>query len=141
MSDEPLFMALRESDPEYQQTIADARRTLPEFRLLIDLCRASGAVPCIKTMLVDGGESAPIWLAGAVSRGTGFAASVFEIPPQFPSYKVGDVVEVEESAVLDWMVNDDGVLHGGFSLRYQRSKLPPERQAWFDEYLGVSKYA
>jgi hypothetical protein len=39
------------------------------------------------------------------------------------------------------MVNQSGVLRGGFSLRYQRSKLAPERRAWFDQHIGVSEYA
>src|SRR4051812_36172299 len=93
-----------------------------------------------KTRLVDGEESAFIWLLVIRTKGTGFVGSVFEIPPEFKSYRVGDEVEVPQEAVMDWMVNDEGVLHGGFSLRYQRSSLPKERRAWYDEHIGVTKY-
>lgn len=73
-------------------------------------------------------------------EGSGFWASIFEIPPEFTSYKVGDEVDVPETAVLDWMLNQDGVLHGGFSLRYQRSLLPEEKRAEFDRHIGVVRY-
>jgi uncharacterized protein YegJ (DUF2314 family) len=72
--------------------------------------------------------------------GTGFHASVFEIPPEFKGYREGDELEVPETAVVDWMVNRDGVLHGGFSLRYQRSLLPEGQRAEFDQHIGVLRY-
>jgi hypothetical protein len=31
MSDEPLFMAIRNSDPEFRQTVVDAQASLPDF--------------------------------------------------------------------------------------------------------------
>ena len=142
MNDEPWFMVLRESDPEYQGTIVEARRSLPVFRALIaQLSGPAAHAPCVKTRIVDGEESAPMWLAGAKLNGSGFTAYVFEMPAEFKMYKSGDRVDVVEADVLDWMLNQDGVLFGGFSLRYQRSKLPSERRVWFDEYVGVNKYA
>jgi hypothetical protein len=38
-------------------------------------------------------------------------------------------------------MNENGLLRGGFSLRYQRARLPEEKRAWFDEYVGVKRYA
>ena len=45
-----------------------------------------------------------------------------------------------EESLLDWMVNEDGVLHGGFSIRYYRATLPDEERQRYDEYIGVKEY-
>ena len=73
--------------------------------------------------------------------GTGFVAAFFEISEAFTNYEVGDEIEIPEAELLDWMVNDQGTLHGGFSIRYYRSTLPPEEREDYDSYIGVTKYA
>lgn len=34
----------------------------------------------------------------------------------------------------------DGLLHGGYSLRFQRSLLALDQHPWFDERIGVRQY-
>lgn len=140
MADEPLFMGVRESDPAFQQTIREARATLPEFRRMLASAEAGHAIPLVKVQLTDRQERALLWLIVRGVQGSGLGASVFEIPPEFTSYQAGDEVDVPENAVLDWMLNQDGVLHGGFSLRYQRSLLPEDKRAEFDRHIGALRY-
>lgn len=139
--DEPLFMAIRGSDPEFRQTVLDAQASLQEFRSLLRMAGSDQWYPCVKTRLTAGKESAFVWLLLVRDTATGFVASVFEIPPEFKGIRVGDEVTVKDAAVMDWMVNQAGTLRGGYSLRYQRSKLPLKDRASFDEHIGVSQYA
>ncbi|HEX8472766.1 MAG TPA: DUF2314 domain-containing protein [Pyrinomonadaceae bacterium] len=141
MTDEPLFIAIRDSDPAFQQTVRDAQASLAEFRHYLQSSQAAEGYPCVKTRLTSGKETAFVWLLAVRATPSGFIASVFEIPPEFKGIQVGDMVEVSDDGVMDWMVNQNGVLHGGFSLRYQRSLLPPEKHAWYDQHIGVSEYA
>lgn len=141
MADEPIFMAIRGSDPAFQQTVRDAQASLPEFRRLLKSEHAAQWYPCVKTRVTAGEESAFIWLSVVEVLPSGFVASVFEIPGEFEGIRVGDEIQVADTDVMDWMINRDGELLGGFSLRYQRSKLPPDKRAEFDEHVGVSKYA
>ena len=141
MAEEPLFMAIYADDPEFRQTVADAQRSLHTFRQLLHSKDSAEWCPCVKTRLTAGEETAFIWLMVVDDTSAGFVATVFEIPPEFEGIRVGDKVSVSDTEVMDWMVNQSGVLRGGFSLRYQRSKLPPERQAWFDQHVGVLEYA
>ena len=141
MADEPLFMAIRDTDPEFRQTVVDAQASLPEFRRMLRSPGSAEWYPCIKTKLTAGKEFAFVWLLVVRDATAGFVASVFEIPPEFKGMRVGDQVTVSDAEVMDWMVNQSGLLRGGFSLRYQRCKLPPERRAWFDQHVGVSEYA
>lgn len=140
MPDEPIFMAVRDGNPEFQRTIRDAQASLPDFRRLLEEPAAAGRFPNVKTRLSAGERTAFVWLLVRAHTPTGFVAEVFEIPPEFEGIAVGDRFEVPDGAVMDWMLNDAGSLHGGFSLRYQRAHLPPERHAWFDEYIGVERY-
>jgi uncharacterized protein YegJ (DUF2314 family) len=140
MADEPMFMAIRDSDPAFQQTVRDAQASLAEFRRHLLSERAAGWSPCVKTRVTAGQESAFVWLLVVQATPSGFVASVFEIPPEFEGLRVGDRLHVSDDEVMDWMVNQDGVLRGGFSLRHQRSLLPPEKHAWYDQYIGVSEY-
>ena len=61
------------------------------------------------------------------------------MPPEFEGVRVGDQLHVFDDGVMGWMVNQDGVLRGGFSL-HQRSLLPAEKHASYAQYIGVSEY-
>lgn len=126
------------SDPAYLDCVAKARATLDEFRSM--LTRYDSDVCSIKTELHDGRSSGFVWLFNATVLGEGFTAELFEIPPTIPLLKVGQVFEIASADVIDWMINDNGTLYGGFSLRYHREGLAPEERSAFDEYIGVTKY-
>jgi hypothetical protein len=49
------------------------------------------------------------------------------------------VVTPEE--LMDWMVNENGRLTGGFSLRYKRARMSDAEKLDFDQYIGVTEYA
>ena len=140
MADEPQFMLFRDDNAEFQQTVLDAQRTLADFRRHV-LAFGPTASACVKTLITDDDERAYIWLLVAQLEGDDFIGSVFEIPPEFVHFGVGDYIRVPAADVMDWMLNDRGTLHGGYSLRLQRSKLPPEKHDWYDRHIGVTHYA
>ena len=137
----PRFNQVKDSDKEFQQSVRDAQASLNQFRKLIKSSKESGAMPMIKTRLVDGEHSALMWLGNAKEINGGIAGELFELPANFNNHKVGQWIEVAEGAILDWMVNDDGVLYGGFSIRIVRSKKPESERTQYDEYIGVTRYA
>ena len=53
---------------------------------------------------------------------------------------VGTVLLLDNADVLDWMVNDDGAIEGGYSLRLHRSRLPAAEQLAFDEHVGARRW-
>jgi len=95
----------------------------------------------VKTEIKQGDNKAFMWLSNARMSGTNFVAEFFEISPVFTNYHVGDELEIPEESLLDWMVNDNGLLHGGFSIRYYRSTLPEQEREEYDNYIGVTEYA
>jgi len=147
----PMFRQIPSSDPDYLRTIADARAGLSVFRAMLpaDGSPHSGSSgeglshgdAIVKTTLTEGDRRAFMWLMAARRHGDAFVGEVFEAPQQLPSFQVGDLIEVTEETLLDWSVNVSGTLHGGYSLRYQRARLPEAERAAYDEYIGVTKYA
>lgn len=140
MTNSPLFMAIPRDDPEFQQTVVDAQQTLPVFRQLLRSEGAAEWYTCIKTRLVASEDKAFIWLQVMSDFSTGFVARAFELPPEFESFR-GKEITVSNRDVVDWMVIQTDVLRGGYSLRYQRAKLPADQRNSFDQRIGVKTYA
>jgi uncharacterized protein YegJ (DUF2314 family) len=132
---------IRGQDPEYLKTIVAAKDSLGRFRAMLPQDGRSLANAMVKTEVRDGDNKVFLWLASARKSGTGFIAKFFELPDGFASRRVGEELEVSEDSLIDWMVNDNGVLHGGFSIRYYRGTLPETEREEYDRYIGVTEYA
>lgn len=136
----PRFDHVRSSDPDYQQTIRDAQKSIDQFRAMLPSEGVPRPDALIKTKLVDGDNSAFMWLNNTAIEGGNFTAELFEVPDILPNYSIGNrqVVLVEE--LMDWMVNENGRLTGGFSLRYNRDRLSDAEKQDFDRHVGVTEY-
>lgn len=101
MAEEPLFMAIRDSEPEFRQTVQCAQASLHDFRRLLCLPGSAEWCPCIKTRLTAGEATAFVWLLVVCDTSSGFVATVFEIPPEFKGIQVGDQMNVSDAEVMD----------------------------------------
>ena len=130
------------SDSIWQQSVEEARDSLDHFRqLLADIGSRPQVSTMIKTRLSSDASSVLLWLHHVQVVDGGFVADVFELPSGFDGYDVGDEIEVAADCVLDWAVNDQGTLRGGFSLRATRESLSEDEQQEFDDFIGVTNYA
>jgi uncharacterized protein YegJ (DUF2314 family) len=138
-------MAVVKDDPAFAEAIVHAQDSLPEFRQILaepKHSRAAGAIRMVKVFVSEGTQSMWLWLNVESDDGHGFAASVFEAPPEFPSLKAGTIKSVPDSEVADWaVIDDDGLVNGGFSLRLARCRLPENERASYDSYIGAKVYA
>lgn len=137
----PRYGRIQTSDPAYQQTIEMAQSTLDHLRNWFP--ETGGPLPfaSIKAKAVDGDDEAVMWLKNVALEGDLFSAELFELPDSLPTSEIGDRFTISPSAVLDWMVNDDGVIYGGYSLRYQRDRMTDGEKAHFDQHIGATRYA
>ncbi|MEW4455125.1 DUF2314 domain-containing protein [Bremerella sp. JC817] len=136
----PKFRQINSNDDAYKQTVIDAQKSLDTFRAMLPADGSHRMDAMIKFRFTDGDFSAFMWLFSTRLDERGFAAVFFEVPEQVTSVEVGDEAVVTPDEVIDWMVNDDGNLHGGFSIRYQRERMPEAERAAYDEYIGVQRY-
>ena len=128
-------------DFEYQLTIQRAQETLGQFQQMFD--KFEPWSPLIKTELSNRNSDGRcfVWLNNVRETNGGFVAQIFEIPPTLEGFEIGEHIDIPAGDVLDWMINDNGTLHGGFSIRYHREKIPEHERDSFDEHLGVTSYA
>lgn len=138
--DEPVFMAM--PDAALADAAKAAKALLPDFIKLISKVEPSDGSPMVKTYIEDP-DGGGIWLWLAVDEVTpsGFEARVFEAPPQFTDLVPGTRRFVPNEAVGDWAMVVSGVMHGGYSLRLQRNRLPESERATYDGYIGAESYA
>lgn len=70
-----------------------------------------------------------------------FSGVFFEVPPELQKWhQPGQRLGFQTDSIFDWMVNETGHLHGGFTLRVARDKLPEAERESYDRYIGVSVY-
>jgi len=127
-------------DGEYKKTIAAAQESLAEFKMMLRSKTNDDAFPLVKVLLAEPGFESYIWLQVVDVRDAQFEAEIFELPVEYKEYVVGDLVELEDSDIQDWMLNDKGSLYGGFSIRYSRENMSESEKVSFDEHIGVEKY-
>lgn len=127
-------------DEEFKKTIKTAQETLGSFRNLIKL-NGEENYPLVKTLLAEPNYQAFMWLVIVEVKDDSFIGEIFELPSEFSEFKVGMSIEISDQNIQDWMINDNGTLYGGFSLRYNRSRMSESEKACFDQHIGVKRYA
>ena len=148
-SPEPVFAAISASDAEFQAAYALASSTLPQFIYLME--HREEAIFSAKLRFRDPDESerlgedrfAFIWLTSVYyypDDGV-FSGVFFELPAEFQHWHhVGQHHVFGPDEIFDWMVLRDGHLHGGFTLRVSRTRVPESERASYDQHIGVSVY-
>ena len=127
--------------PGYRQTITDARASLDHFRMHLPDDGTARLHACVKVEIRNEGNHARMWLCNVRKLGRDFSACIFELPPNFESYKVGDELIVSPEDLLDWSVLEEGgMLRGGYSDRLYRGTLTPAEQVHFDKLKHVTGY-
>ena len=146
----PLFVAVHSEDPELQEAYANAAATMPKF--LIYVLQSGSRTCAAKLRFRDPNESNRVgrdvllylWLTDVVYDHSvdRFVGTFFEVPIELQEWHCrGQELEFEGEDVFDWFVNDGGHMHGGFTLRVNRSRLPESERAAFDRYVGVHEWA
>ena len=146
---EPLFRAIPTTDTGFQSAYDRAAATIPQF---IDRLKDNRDAFCsVKLRFRDPDESERLgedrflflWLTNVhyYPDERVFSGVFFEVPSDFQKWhQVGQHLVFNRDDIFDWMILRQGHLHGGFTLRVTREKLPEVEREAYDEYIGVSVY-
>jgi len=146
---EPLFIAIKNDDPAMLRAHAQASATIDHFR--DHLTRTVNGFRCAKLKFRDPDESDRLgedrflylWLTSVHYHVVEqvFSGTFFEVPEELRKWhEVGERLAFEAEDIFDWMVLEDGHLHGGFTMRVAREALEPSERSKYDEYVGVTVY-
>jgi uncharacterized protein YegJ (DUF2314 family) len=129
-------------------SVERARSTLPRFRELIVTSTGPETYRSAKLRFRDPELSERLgedryfysWVSFVTCDGDAFFGTLVQPPSEIKWLEAGQSIRFKGDELWDWMVNQDGHLFGGFSLRVMREALPEERRAAFDQYVGVKSY-
>jgi uncharacterized protein YegJ (DUF2314 family) len=149
-ANEPSFLVISKEDLDLQTANAHASETMPMF--MTHLLRQGDHLCIAKLCFRDPAESDHpgreaflyLWLVvdsyDFASRR--YIGRFFEVPAELREWhSVGQELEFESEDIFDWAVNDAGVIHGGYSMRVNRSRLPVAEQVEFDRRIGATDWA
>jgi len=147
---EPKFIALDSKDTEMKKAYALTANTIYQF---IDLVKAGGEGEHMAKLRFRNPDLSEelgkdqflyIWLSNVAYHPEEKILSgvFFEVPKELKKWhQVGQRLGFESDDVFDWMVNDNGKVKGGFTIRVARNKLKSEKEKLeYDKYIGVSSY-
>jgi uncharacterized protein YegJ (DUF2314 family) len=124
---------VRDTDPEMNAAIAEAKRTLPEFLTVLGNPPAGVSEFSFKYPL---GGVEHIWVDDVRHVGNRLTGRLANAPVQ-ENYHQGQVVSVPLSEVSDWTYRDAaGVKQGNRTTRVLLPRLDPQEAASIRTYLG-----
>ncbi len=148
--DEPIFMAISRDDPAMAEAFRAAASTIAVFRDHViregdHLCWAklSFRDPDLSAELGED-QLIYLWLRDVSfdRERQLFLGTFFQVPQELTKWhKPGEELLFEADDIFDWLVNDNGLLHGGYTLRVIRDKLPEAERHEFDKQAGVTAWA
>lgn len=129
------IMDVSDDDAEYDRAFKRARASLDRLELLWSEPYQGTRTFMFKVCIT--GVRRPIfqWLELTQVSNTHYHGAVFETTDEIPTMTEGQILEVEKALALDWLVNDNGTIHGGFTLLAERQKLTPQQVSELDDQL------
>jgi uncharacterized protein YegJ (DUF2314 family) len=149
-SEEPRFNQISKNDLEINNAYSSASKTINIF--VEKVSSGNDSTYMVKLRFLDpilSKESGVdkfmyLWLIDIVyhPKDKILSGVFFEVPSSLKAWhKVGERLGFELDDVFDWMINDNGKVEGGFTIRVARNRLSTDKEKIeYDEYIGISSY-
>jgi uncharacterized protein YegJ (DUF2314 family) len=129
----PDVINVARNDPAMDTAIAHARASVGH---LVTRIRDSGPVGAlVKARFGTGDEVEHMWIDSLSLHGNYFTGRLANEPVSLGNLKIGDSVQVAVDEISDWMLLEDGVLIGGFTILELRRRMSETERAQFDRSL------
>jgi len=116
----------RGDDTVMNAAMDEARSTLPAFLNEMEAGRGDFSV---KVPVKDAGYTEHMWMANIRLAGGKFHGQIANEPVTVKTVKLGDRYSIEKVSISDWMIQRDGGIYGGYTLRVMLDDLPGEQAA------------
>lgn len=84
------------------------------------------------------GQEEHLWISDITSKNDTLYGVVNSQPKVTNEVKLNDTIKIDPSKITDWMFYRNDTLIGGYSVKYERSKLSDVEKKKFDEQYGVT---
>ena len=134
--EDPPILVSSIADDEMEQAMDRARASVDEFLVVLKQ-EPPGVYTAVKVAVSEESETEHLWLVDPRYEAGMIHGSLGNRPVGLTSWQVGDPAIVAPNEISDWMIIEDGVLRGGFTLRVARARMSPEEREAFDLSLGL----
>ena len=126
------------TDVELESAILQARDSLDTFITKIAAPHANRTFVAIKVRFAPSGEMPQdIWVDEVLYKDGVFQGNIGDDIPTL-KLEAGERIEINESAILDWMIVEDEKLIGGYTICLAVQHMSPEEREQFLETLDYS---
>ena len=140
--DEPVFMAMGQNNPKLAIALEQAGETLPDFIDAFCAGRHSESPFVVKACFLgeDEEDRVHIWVLLNQLHEGDLVCSPIQIPEGFSGLQEDQLFILRQEQVEDWMINVDGLIYGGYSLRLAREMTSDAEKPEFDEHIGLRDF-
>lgn len=92
----------------------------------------------VKLRFEDGPEVEHIWVNDLQLEGDSLTGVVNNEPVKVSTVRFGDRVSVKRERLSDWLIIDQGVYRGGFTIRVFRDQMSPDEKEALDQQIGAT---
>ena len=138
VEEKPGYRTIEETDPAMKAAISGARRTVSRFIDKISHPKPSYTYFAIKSAFRENRNVEHLWISFVRYDGKMFIGNIASTPHEIRSLVFGTEVHVSPDSISDWMVVDNGVLEGGYTLRLLRARMTPPERRQFDQDGGFT---
>ena len=134
VGNEDRAVAVPRDDPDIYQATLTARRTLEEFIRRIGSPAATQQYQAVKVKMMNQvGSDEYFWIPVATFDQGSFLVGANEHRNSSALLSANYPTSIGSDEIYDWMIVDDGILVGGYSLRVMRAKMDPEQRRQFEK--------
>jgi uncharacterized protein YegJ (DUF2314 family) len=128
-------------DPEFARAVRQAQDTLHIFRHEFFNPKPSYEYMSVKVRFTNKEGMEDIWTNPVDVDGNIFIVQMWEGVTLELKAHPDRYVEIPADRILDWMILDnEGTVFGGYTLRLDYSRLSPEEQKVYREYTGYLRF-
>ncbi len=131
-----LYVSIEEADPKMREAVLKARGSIHEFIAMVQNPKPTISYFALKARFEENEMAEHIWLNFITYDGKEFEGNVANDPFALRTISFGKTVRVPAERVSDWMIIDNGVLVGGYTLRVLRDRMSEPDKRAFDERGG-----
>jgi len=125
-----------DDDPDMVAAIAAAQASLPEFWRVYD-DRDGESDFSLNVRIADAGGAEHFWVTDIERRDGKVFGTIHNDPHRVTTVKLGDRIEIEESAISDWLYMLNGKIVGNYTLRPLFKKMPKNQVEQYKSMLAV----
>jgi uncharacterized protein YegJ (DUF2314 family) len=129
--------ALTDGDPEFAEAVRQAQSTLPTFRQAFLAPKSSYTLISLKVRFAGEGKVEDMWTEPVLILDDVYTVRLVEGVTLEQGIHPDRLLDVKLQDIVDWMIlQDDGKVIGGYTLRLEYERMTPEEQKKYRERTG-----